>query len=469
MPETPHQPVTEEAPARSWALPAAVCASGIILGILLPWMLVVALGALGWLVWAVRRDLRRAEDEAVGLLSRLRDHRRSGELHERMRRVLDAAGTPIIATDAQGVITVASRSASRTLGGGRSLAGVRFDELFTQTELHEMERLARAGEPGRARIRLPIDGELRTLVVSADSLERGSGCVVTLRDVTELVKAAELKADFAANASHELRTPIASIRGAAETIQGPARHDPVMLERLTGMIATNAARLEALVNDLLDLSKLESGETPPSLTGVSLAEVFEHQREQFEPTCRRKGLRVELDIGPDAGTVRTDPVLLELILRNLVENATKFARDGTAVRLTARAGAIPVDPVNPPPGEADLPRGVRITVRDEGLGIPIAHQQRIFERFYQVDRARTGGSVQRGTGLGLAIVKHAARRLGGTVGVESVYQQGTTMIVELPRCVPGAGDAGVAEPGAEADAAGALADGGADGSSYDRP
>jgi hypothetical protein len=100
---------------------------------------------------------------------------------------------------------VASRSASRTLGGGRSLIGVRFDELFPQTELHELERLARGGEPGRARLKLPIEGELRTFVVSADALGRGLGGVVTLRDVTELVKAAELKADFAANASHELR------------------------------------------------------------------------------------------------------------------------------------------------------------------------------------------------------------------------------------------------------------------------
>jgi signal transduction histidine kinase len=133
--------------------------------------------------------------------------------------------------------------------------------------------------------------------------------------------------------------------------------------------------------------------------------------------------------------IRSDRVLLELVLRNLVENATKFAREETEIVIKAVPAGIPMDPVNPPPPEADLARGLRLTVRDEGLGIPLAHQQRIFERFYQVDRARTGGSVQRGTGLGLAIVKHATRRLGGRVGVESVYQQGTTMIVELPRCV----------------------------------
>jgi two-component system phosphate regulon sensor histidine kinase PhoR len=416
-------------------LPAAIAASAVMVGFVLPVALLAALVALGWLIWVVRRGERRAEEEVQRMQRRLKDSAAADDQHERMRQVLDAAGTPIIATDGAGVITVASRSASRTLGGGRNLAGVRFDELFTQPGLHEMERLARAGEPGRSRLQLPMEGELRTMIVSADTLEKGAGSVVTLRDVTELVKAAELKADFAANASHELRTPIASIRGAAETMQGPAKDDKPMLDRLMGIIANNAVRLEALVNDLLDLSKLEAAETPPTLSVVCLADLFDRQREQFEAICKRRELRIETEVGDDAATVLADPVLLELIMRNLIENATKFARAGTIIRIRAHAEPIPPDPVNPPPPGADRPGGVRITVRDEGQGIPIAHQQRIFERFYQVDRARTGGSVNRGTGLGLAIVKHATRRLGGRVGVESVYQQGTTMIVELPRCV----------------------------------
>jgi two-component system phosphate regulon sensor histidine kinase PhoR len=417
------------------AFPAAVCASAVIVGFFVPAMLIAALGALGWLVAVSQRRQRACAEGRSRLESRVASLREDAARLERLREVLDAAGTPIIATDGRGVITVASRSASRTLGGGRSLAGVRFDELFTQPELHEMERLARAGEPGRARLKLPIEGELRTQIVSADALGRGVGCVVTLRDVTELVKASELKADFAANASHELRTPIASIRGAAETLTGPARNDPAMLDRLTAMVAANAARLEALVNDLLDLSKLESADTPAAIAAVNLGEVVAGLREQFEAICTRKRLRIVAEIDPGAATIRTDPVLLDLILRNLVENATKFAREGTEVVVSAGPAPIPPDPVNPPPAGLEGATGVRISVRDEGLGIPIAHQQRIFERFYQVDRARTGGSVQRGTGLGLAIVKHAARRLGGQVGVESVYQQGTTMIVELPRCL----------------------------------
>ncbi len=436
MPSLPEQPAPIAAnPGRAlaWAWAAALLAG---VGVaFVPWMLVALLAALAWLGWGVRRALGRAGADLAQAADRLGDAARERERHERIRRILDAAGTPILATDARGVITAASRSASRTIGAGRPLAGVRFDELLTQPELHELERHARAGEPGRARVSLPIEGELRTLVVSADPLEPDAGCVVTLRDVTELIKAADLKADFAANASHELRTPIASIRAAAETLQGPARSDPAMLERLTGMIGANAARLEALVNDLLDLSRLESGDTPPALAEVDLHAVIDQQREQFEPICRRKSLRIEADLDPAARTVRTDPVLLELILRNLIENALKFTRPDTAVTVTARPASVPADPVNPPPPGADRPDGLCLAVRDRGPGIPLGQQQRIFERFYQVDRARAGGSAQRGTGLGLAIVKHAARRLGGSVRVDSVYEQGATMIVELPNCV----------------------------------
>lgn len=427
----------------NWPLPAAICASATIAALFLPWLAVVALGALAWTVFAFRYERARLLDESRRLTSRAQSLQAASATDRMFRRVLEHAGIPIIAMNPNGQIIAASRSAVGTMGGGRELAGRRFDEVFTEPELHAMERHARAGEPGRARIQLPIDGEMRSLIVSADQLDTGHaakadnlfGSIVTVRDVTELVQAGDLKADFAANASHELRTPIASIRGAAETLQGPARHDPPMLERLTGIIATNAARLEALVGDLLDLSKLESTDAPPNLEDVQLQVLCESQAEAFEAVCARRSLRIQIEVDDACKAVRSDEGLLSLIIRNLVENATKFAREGTDVTIRCEAQKIPVDPGNPPPPAASLASGLRLTVRDRGAGIPLAHQQRIFERFYQVDRARTGGVGARGTGLGLAIVKHAARRLGGRVGVESVYQQGTTMMVELPACV----------------------------------
>jgi two-component system phosphate regulon sensor histidine kinase PhoR len=133
---------------------------------------------------------------------------------------------------------------------------------------------------------------------------------------------------------------------------------------------------------------------------------------------------------PKAIALHTDRKLLMLILRNLVDNATKFANEHTSVRVIAQ--------VLPPAGNTlrGPPRGtLRIKVVDTGLGIPIEHQQRIFERFYQVESSRTGLTARRGTGLGLAIVKHAVKDLGGTIKIESVWKQGTTMSVEVPGCV----------------------------------
>ncbi|MEM9373144.1 MAG: ATP-binding protein [Planctomycetota bacterium] len=445
MPErTDKETGSKRAPGPNWALPAAICASAALVTVFQPWIATVSLIGLFWTVIAFRRErsrwageLDRASDRLALLAGRL-------ERDRLFRVILDGSGVPIVATDAEGRITAASKAASSTLGGGRELVGRRYDELFTEPELHAMERHARDGEPGRARIQLPIDGEIRSLIVSADPMRTGlatqpaatDGSIVTVRDVTELVRAGDLKADFAANASHELRTPIASIRGAVETLQGPARNDQAMLDRLTDIVAANAARLEALVSDLLDLSTIESGDTPPDLDDVDLPGLCAAQTEAFEPVCARRSLEIETEIDERCVTVLSDEGLLGLIVRNLVENATKFAREHTTVRIVAKPLKIPADPDNPPPPDASLGMGLRLIVRDRGVGIPLAHQQRIFERFYQVDRARTGGTSARGTGLGLAIVKHAARRLGGRVGVESIYQQGTSMIVELPGCVP---------------------------------
>ncbi|HIB63787.1 MAG TPA: ATP-binding protein [Phycisphaerales bacterium] len=143
-----------------------------------------------------------------------------------------------------------------------------------------------------------------------------------------------------------------------------------------------------------------------------------------------------MNIDDEIGSVHTDPSLLKLMLRNLVSNAIKFAHEGTSVRVIATIGTVPIDRTAPPPDALNQhDTGLEIEVRDKGIGIPLEHQQRVFERFYQEDEARSGTAAKRGTGLGLAIVKHAARRLGGNVTLESVYQSGTSFTIGLPRCV----------------------------------
>lgn len=357
----------------------------------------------------------------------------------RWQALLDAVPLPVLTTDEGGAVTTANRAAAEFLGRpAHALAGRPLEDLVAQSEVLALHQRARRGETARARVRVLDTAPPRSFDAAAEPLttpDGHAGVVLTLLDVTELATAVQLKSDFAANASHELRTPIAAIKGAVDTM-GPAADDPAMTARLRQIIAQHVVRLQDLVDDLLDLSRLESAEGRPDTEPLALPDLAASLTEFFDQRHAERGTRLEFDLDPALDRMRTDPRLLELILRNLIDNALKFARDGTAVRIVARATE--VEPAPDAPGAADEPAGLtgaRFRVIDQGIGIPLAHQQRIFERFYQVDPSRDGHLRRRGTGLGLAIVKHALRRLGGRISVESVWQQGTTMTFEIPHCV----------------------------------
>lgn len=418
-----------------WTVPASILAGSLIIGFIQPWTLLFALAALIWLgsihrtyrsTLAEISDQQRTSDALVG-------HARS--LTKQVGSILDAADVPIIATNHAGLIVHANHAASKILGSGRILIGEYFDSLITQSTVKEIELLARSGETGHARLQIPAAGSMRVFDVAAEPNPDGHGAVCTFTDITELSASVTLKADFAANASHELRTPIASILGAIQTMEGTAKDDPEMSKRLITMISTNATRLDLMVKDLLDLSKLENPMTPIELSQIDLLELINRASSPFSGVCERRGLTIKTKIDPNASTILADDSLLELILRNLIGNATKFAHENTSITIHVDPERLEFDPSVKTPKGLVGEFGVRIGVRDEGIGIPLSHQMRIFERFYQVDEARSGSSSRRGTGLGLAIVKHAARTLGGGIRVNSVHQQGTTMILELPHCI----------------------------------
>lgn len=335
----------------------------------------------------------------------------------RLNRLIEAVGDPVIAVAPDGIVMHSNTLASKMLGLTRPLSGRYVEEVVTKAELLDRISGGRRGEPWRGSIRLPSAGGVKVCDVSIVPLseDRPAAVVVTLRDITELDGALKLKTDFVANASHELRTPIAAIRGAAETLT-IAHGDEPMRTRLVGMIESHVLRLEEMVSDLLDLSKLESEAMALEVRPVSLAELAQEMSQLLDDLCRKRRVELEFDLDPSCETIRTDRRLLVLIAKNLIENAVKFTGEGTRVRIEARPG--------------ERPGVCVIRVSDKGQGIPLAQQQRIFERFYQVDPSRSG--TQRGTGLGLAIVKHAARLLDGTVEVQSVWNQGTTMVVTLP-------------------------------------
>ncbi len=346
------------------------------------------------------------------------------------RSVLEASPWPVIATSATGAVFLANHAAEsffqRAAGG---LAGRSIEDLFTVAEVLTMHAEALAGSPRESQVRLPRPDGTRTYQVLAApvSLHRRpqaaaeTGVVLSLRDITELATAVQLKTDFVANASHELRTPVASIKAAVETLSEGAWEDGPMRGRFTQMIASNVRRLEEIIRDLLDLSRLESPEALISVESINLPALIGDVEDEMRPYAQQRSLGIEARVDPAAATIRADPRLLRLVLKNLVDNATKYAYEGTDIY---------IDVAVTPEG-----RGIRLRVRDKGIGIPINQQQRVFERFFQVDPARTGFQHRRGTGLGLAIVKHAVKAMGGTIGVESVWKQGTTMIVELPECI----------------------------------
>jgi two-component system phosphate regulon sensor histidine kinase PhoR len=257
------------------------------------------------------------------------------------------------------------------------------------------------------------------------------GVLLVLRDVSKLVSAVQMKTDFVANASHELRTPIAAIKLAFDTLTEVHADDPQQTQRCIQIIAGHLKRLEDMLADLLDLSRVENENIKPEIAPLLAREPLAIVRNTMTPLAADRG--VTLSIEADEGMqLRSDRRLLDLILKNLVENGIKYTPAGGSVRVVMRrehAAAAGDDN-----GEAS--GTVLLQVVDTGIGIPPQHLERVFERFYQVDAARSG-SAGRGTGLGLAIVKHAVHALGGQVKIDSLVGLGTTVTCVLPDSLTG--------------------------------
>lgn len=364
---------------------------------------------------------------------RLRLVRQVKELAKKTRNlesVVDGFGEPLLVTGNDDSVLLCNRAAETLLGvSPGALAGRGFGQMFTKPDLLSLHAQARAGQAASGQVRLITAQGSRTFAATATPLpaawgEGIFGVIVVLRDVTDLAQAVQLQRDFVANASHELRTPVAAMLSAIETLQDGAKDDPAMCDRLLTVCMNHSRRLQDMIRDLMDLSRMESSEIPVTLGPLDTAELQEMLVTSFEPACVDRRLSLLFNFEPDADTVTTDPKLVALILRNLVDNATKFAHPGTTIRVNLRRTVL---------AGGDTP-GLLLEVIDEGMGIPLDQQNRVFERFYQVDQARTGTQPRsrRGTGLGLAIVKRAVEALGGKVGLESVWGQGTRVWAELP-------------------------------------
>jgi two-component system phosphate regulon sensor histidine kinase PhoR len=357
---------------------------------------------------AFRTRLQEQQDR-LGRLERVR---------EDLAALLAAAGEGILLVSREGVITRANPAATRLLGMSPNAEGSTIDSTIRSSAVRGAIHGALAGgEP--AATEHEVDG--RRVFVLVEPAEP-QGAVVSLVDLTEIRRLETARRDFVANASHELKTPLTSIRGYAETLQDETLPAD-MRRRFLDTIRQNAERLQGVVDDLLDLSRIEAGAWEPDTQPIRVAEAARDAWAGLEEPARGREARLSLGDGTDV-EVLADPFALRQILTNLLDNALRHTPDPAVIRVLAGSEA----------SSGRGPTHVRIEVVDDGAGIPSESVPRIFERFFRVDPARTGTSG--GTGLGLAIVKHLVEHMGGQVNARSELGRGTTVGFTLPMAAP---------------------------------
>lgn len=375
-----------------------------------------------------------------------------------LRPLVDALPDPMILTDDAERVTLLNAAAVRLLQlPGSAVVGKPFVSVVTDQALLDLFDAVRAAPPSEetplAQKEVKITRSGTRFVFQAVAVRNPGGAVLLLmRDVTQLASIVQMKTDFVANAGHELRTPIAAIKIAFETLRDVIDEDPVQTRKCVGIIDGHIRRLEEMLRDLLDLSRVESPDLQAQVREVRAAEAFSMVRSTLGPVAKEKGLELRFESASEDRPLRTDPRLLNLVLKNLVENSIKFTAPGGTITVTLgpSVGTNPPDDAEARQSVATRPPdtlphtsprgGFTLIVADTGVGIAPEHLDRVFERFYQVDPARTGSST-RGTGLGLAIVKHAAHALGGTVRISSTVGVGTTVTCDFPHTLPEQGEA----------------------------
>jgi len=332
-----------------------------------------------------------------------------------LNAILNASADGILIVDSSMRITAANVSAQAAFGRQIGpLVGRRLSEVIRDLSLHEIFRDA-LGNNEAADLRFEFTGhEKRVYNVQVAPIElEDRHAIGFFYDTTQIERLETVRQEFLSNISHELRTPLTSILAFVETLEDGALDDPDNNRRFLGVIRRNAERMHALIDDIAELSLIETGHISLEPKGVRLSNVVD---EIFATLSSRAAVRnIELVNRVDAAAVvRADPTRLEQMLTNLIDNAIKFNRDPgeVIVDLTAE------------------PKRNKVSVADTGDGIVPENLQRIFERFYRIDRGRTREIG--GTGLGLAIVKHLARLHGGDVSVTSNLGEGTVFTVELP-------------------------------------
>jgi two-component system, OmpR family, phosphate regulon sensor histidine kinase PhoR len=389
-----------------------------------PALTFIALGlAVGLSFWWQRRH--------AALLARLDERQRAfnglNERHEQLalqkqaeqQALFNSMTEGVLVLDAGGRVQLVNQSLQHLFRLSKDVRGQTIMEAFRLQELAEViRRLQQERVVSGFELELPGMDERWLQVNAAAVLDREGaqhGAILVFHDLTRLKQLENTRQEFVANVSHELRTPLSLIKGFVETLLEGAKNDPELSARFLETIEKHTDRLTFLIEDLLTISRLERGGTVMNFQQVDLWEAADRAIDDLQSRAAEKQVTVENRV-PAGLAARADAERLHQVLSNLVENAIKYGRQSGHVVVGARDGA---------------DHKVEAWVQDDGPGIPPDSRERVFERFYRVDRARareTGG-----TGLGLSIVKHIVQAHGGEVWVKSEMGEGATFFFTLPK------------------------------------
>ena len=340
---------------------------------------------------------------AIGRLSSERDT---------LSAVLDTMADGVVVTGRAGQVTLLNPAARELLGiPARPVEGLRLVELVPDNEIHQV--IARCHEEQtRQQSEISLLRPRRYLSAIATPLDNDGGALLTLHDLTRMRQVETSQKEFVSNVSHELRNPMASIKAMVETLESGAVNDPQVALDFLGRMRGDVDRINSLVDDLLELSRMESGQFQIEAEPMALANLVQSVKNQFNDVARGQEVAIVTEVPEELPPVLADGEKLTQVFVNLVENALKFTPAKGAISIRAQAGD----------------EYVQVRLQDTGIGVAPQHLPHIFERFYKVNRSRRDS----GTGLGLSIVKQLVEAHGGQITAESKEGEGTAFTFTVP-------------------------------------
>jgi two-component system phosphate regulon sensor histidine kinase PhoR len=329
---------------------------------------------------------------------------------DKLGAVLDQMTDGVLIVDSNGRIQFSNPAVARLFESpdpsGRTVA-----EVLRHHQLVEAwRRCQQSRDMQTESVELPGQRHFLQLVSIPDQVT--GGCLLLVQDLTRVRRLETVRRDFISNVSHELRTPLASLKALTETLRDGALEDPNASRRFLGRIETEVDALTQMAQELLELTRIESGQVPLDLKAVNPTKLMTSAADRMRTQAERAGLELRIESPPSMPDILADMLRLEQVLVNLIHNAVKFTHPGGIVVLSA----------------IEVGDFVRFSIQDTGAGIPEDDLERIFERFYKADRARSGG----GTGLGLSIARHIVEAHGGKIWVDSVEGRGSTFHFTVP-------------------------------------